>query len=598
MTVQVKVWPASEPTACPPEQSANPSTSSSWMQLLQVKRNLFSSADSRFHEKLGLYRINTWTTAFEDPLLSRGFRCYLLERSIFKTRMIFLIYAVALIISYACTYAVSRPVPSTFSKAILPKGLSVVVALAFFAMVRLREKLVLQFMDHFVFAGSTVILIMFMIPDDYWYFREYQQQGGLDSGPFESFMRPFWVVTIYSGGLAQISFLYAIPGTLVLVFIGILTPILTIGVSFLKLFNALCLYLTITMAVLADQYIYIVSMEKVFVLEIAVAEKLCISTATIQALSSEELLECAIKVSKNEAFVEDNATELGKPKPPLKLIQRLMTYLPSRFANKRDEIAFNEWKHNFFITVYRLNTLLSLCLFLSNPELNIWSFCSSDLSVPSPSLCRGTPTGPYLFLVRMISMPIIACVFIALSSINLLSAIVHQYLAVLQTIAFGCMTAHFIAVVSDNDKKRGITDVNLRDGSVSIFNLLFFSRIVCLGSGSRITLRYLTAGAISMMVIGFVVYKLSTTASVGVFFLVAMNGIFALCVVYVAVKSSEDVDRRLFALLKVFDTERCQSDLGVIDICSKEKIDMALSFRDVDGGMAATRVQRSHLTVV
>ncbi|KAJ3098863.1 hypothetical protein HDU97_003676 [Phlyctochytrium planicorne] len=587
----------SQPSNTNPSQpQKRPSNSPflSFVSFLSLTRPLFrADTSSRHYMKLEKYRVHTFFLHFVDvskpqpnqichenvkghvsvwtlreggmPYLKRAvemerqYRDTAFDRLIPQCRRMLMAFAVAMMIYYAITYALVKPVPPNFSEAYPEKGASAFIALGGYILLKCHKTIhSWRYFNLILLALASSVCILFQASDDFYYFRAYQEQGGLENGPFEVFIRPLWVVLIYAMGICQTDFSC------------------TIIASFIFLIE--CPRLR-SLAVDIYQYGIEILRRKIFVLENVISHALLLQNQTLKLLQSEAILDLAFKLDEYEN-IEDVKSIISKltavhaleghsvPQPKLKptfveILWRPFKSLSTKtFKDPKDELDFNVWKLPGSLTTLRLNAGVDLLVFILDPFFNEISFCNRYRSSRSPSICPESGLGPFIKTFRLAFYPTVTFLMLFLSALRTTPSFL-QRVSIVHAVMVCWATIYLMGRIGEQDF--AVSRVPL-DSTMSLFSLLFYTRMVSFGCGSKIPVRYLGLGFVFIVATSFPLFKIvAPHATMGSFLYVFLNGCVAAVLVWVNVKGAEEMERRLFVLLRLFESEICQTRFDHIE---------------------------------
>ncbi|KAJ3098862.1 hypothetical protein HDU97_003675 [Phlyctochytrium planicorne] len=226
---------------------------------------------------------------------------------------------------------------------------------------------------------------------------------------------------------------------------------------------------------------------------------------------------------------------------------------PIRFNDPKVEKQFTWWKHPAFLANFRVNALLDLVTYIVDPFFNEISFCNSNRTTSSPSLCPDTALGPFLKLFRLTYFPAVILFFLILSVIPNTPA-VHQVGVVINIIAVGWATVYIFARIADFGAQQGTAD-----STTAVFTTMLFCKLISFGCGSRMTLVYIGVGFGLLLTSEIPIFKIVAPHSgLGALMYHLLGGIMAAAMVLVNMRGGEEMERRLFALLNLFESDVCQ----------------------------------------
>ncbi|KAJ3100399.1 hypothetical protein HDU97_002231 [Phlyctochytrium planicorne] len=527
---------------------------------------LFRSHDSRNAARLGRLHVHTLFLHFLDNgdgvanKLEKKYHVKNDRQHVASVKAINLTFAFAVLGFYALMYFTTKPFPPWYMDAFPFKLAVVVVAMANFTWLRVHKQApTLRYFALFQFMTSIIVTCGFQVSDDYFYFGDYAKKGGVVSGPFDPLMRSLIVVIIYGVSMAQPRFTFSILAPALYAGTCIITLFCVIpGLKVSDVTSAASIYFSIFVASSMNQFVIDLYKRKIFVLEDVLSKILSMDIERFHAMKSDVIL----KIVESLAATTDLKAAMESLRNLMDEVSNRTTVkqqrfkglfsamIPQRFSAMKDELEFQSWKHGDFLKMFRFSTLLELGVFIVDPFLN------DNRSVRSPTLCLDTALGPFLRTFRLIAFPSIAFTFFLLSFVKRFSAILHQYLAICMTLLLGWCTIYIIARISaENIERQSV----LSDGTITMFGIMLYYRVISFGCGSKMTLRYLMLGLLFLDCTGFLVVALVEVKSItSIYVLTFFVALTSIAMVVLGVKYSEDTDRRLFALLKLFDLEVCQ----------------------------------------
>ncbi|KAJ3096482.1 hypothetical protein HDU97_005864 [Phlyctochytrium planicorne] len=485
--------------------------------------------------------------------------------------MVAFAYATVISVFFGITFLLVKPVPVTFSKAYgwlrFHKNPAGIANLNYIVLISIHEK-------------KCANVDKLKIPDDVLYYDDYVEKGGIQDGPFETFIRSIWVIFLYGIGVSQPDFVTSCIGTFAMITSTLLIPfVLVPGILPVMLTSAASIYTSFAVVLNINRYITDICRRKIYVLESSMSEVLKLPLEEVSGMTTETVMELdkVVKATVSTTFstqtpstvVEDlNRSKAGEaPTPKLSMIRKIFSvFVPPHFKSWDDEKGFFHWNHKTFIKLFRVNTTFNLILFLADPLLNNISYCGKSKIVKSPTLCLDTSIGWFLYTFRLAFYPVTCLLFLTISAMKSIPPIVHQSCSILMTLMHAFASIYLIARVSK-------VDPTANDGTTSLFISILYTRITSMGCGSKLSLRPLSIALLLIVFGGISTFKaVSPQSPISGYIFVEFNTISASIMVFLENKGLEEMDRRLYALLRIFDVcNQRETDLDDINVVKNGK---------------------------
>ncbi|KAJ3103671.1 hypothetical protein HDU97_009924 [Phlyctochytrium planicorne] len=344
--------PSTQPSASP-ENDAQPFLPS-LLDHFNKGIPLFKQTDSSNALHLGQIHVHMLHLGFlHNVEMEKSYMRRNAENQVPSIKAILLTYSVGSMAFYGMLFFVSNPIPPWLIKLFYPKFAGVCIAMiSYFIMLFRRSVVTSSYFPYLVVFLTLTLTDTFQVSDDYFYFNDWMDKGGLDSGPFEAFLR-------------------SLP-----------------GLQFREVATAASLYTSLAFATCVNFYVTELYKRKIFVLEDSIAKIVDMDPLSLYKMSSDHLVKLSeeladakdfdgiISVFKNRMDIQlprysiatqqknlrivipqpDKPHESKPPSPTPAQVNRKPRwpkFKKQRFLNWSTELDFQQWKHQTFIRVFQ-----------------------------------------------------------------------------------------------------------------------------------------------------------------------------------------------------------------------------------------------------